>query len=201
MIRRPPRSTLFPYTTLFRSDYKQWWLSWLKYLTITRWRRSECLVNIPRDEVTCRILDKVHYAKFSNAVGSPLKKTTSWNDLCGYVRNFSNYWRGRRRVIWDTGFSGPKLTTLRCRLRWAQPYDICNMGLMGPNLQSAIYASRETKPTTYVILTWRDCKAQPMWLRSQGTHNRDLWFKLQGNSNLQPLHLRLQGNPTSNLFN
>src|SRR5258706_9109079 len=23
MIRRPPRSTLFPYTTLFRSDYKQ----------------------------------------------------------------------------------------------------------------------------------------------------------------------------------
>src|SRR2546422_7789935 len=27
MIRRPPRSTLFPYTTLFRSPYK--WLSWL----------------------------------------------------------------------------------------------------------------------------------------------------------------------------
>src|SRR3712207_8618212 len=25
MIRRPPRSTLFPYTTLFRSD-PQWWL-------------------------------------------------------------------------------------------------------------------------------------------------------------------------------
>src|SRR3712207_7888428 len=26
MIRRPPRSTLFPYTTLFRSDYKTNWL-------------------------------------------------------------------------------------------------------------------------------------------------------------------------------
>src|SRR5258708_26807196 len=25
MIRRPPRSTLFPYTTLFRSHYKQGW--------------------------------------------------------------------------------------------------------------------------------------------------------------------------------
>src|SRR2546430_13376167 len=28
MIRRPPRSTLFPYTTLFRSDYvsfQKWW--------------------------------------------------------------------------------------------------------------------------------------------------------------------------------
>src|SRR2546430_11490571 len=24
MIRRPPRSTLFPYTTLFRSQYKPW---------------------------------------------------------------------------------------------------------------------------------------------------------------------------------
>src|SRR3989449_10257854 len=25
MIRRPPRSTLFPYTTLFRSTHKNWW--------------------------------------------------------------------------------------------------------------------------------------------------------------------------------
>src|SRR2546422_11054007 len=25
MIRRPPRSTLFPYTTLFRSDYFRYW--------------------------------------------------------------------------------------------------------------------------------------------------------------------------------
>src|SRR2546430_7144630 len=24
MIRRPPRSTLFPYTTLFRSDFRRW---------------------------------------------------------------------------------------------------------------------------------------------------------------------------------
>src|SRR3712207_6938034 len=27
MIRRPPRSTLFPYTTLFRSEYFRWWSS------------------------------------------------------------------------------------------------------------------------------------------------------------------------------
>src|SRR5258708_33203099 len=25
MIRRPPRSTLFPYTTLFRSNQRRWW--------------------------------------------------------------------------------------------------------------------------------------------------------------------------------
>src|SRR2546425_3197205 len=33
MIRRPPRSTLFPYTTLFRSD------SWRRFASTCRWRR------------------------------------------------------------------------------------------------------------------------------------------------------------------
>src|SRR2546425_9368575 len=28
MIRRPPRSTLFPYTTLFRSRFRKWWETW-----------------------------------------------------------------------------------------------------------------------------------------------------------------------------
>src|SRR3712207_8156004 len=32
MIRRPPRSTLFPYTTLFRSLYLHHFLSWSQYL-------------------------------------------------------------------------------------------------------------------------------------------------------------------------
>src|SRR5258707_2302444 len=31
MIRRPPRSTLFPYTTLFRSNY--WWPGLSRYVT------------------------------------------------------------------------------------------------------------------------------------------------------------------------
>src|SRR5438309_8073784 len=26
MLRRPPRSTLFPYTTLFRSGHRAWWV-------------------------------------------------------------------------------------------------------------------------------------------------------------------------------
>src|SRR2546426_8456634 len=30
MIRRPPRSTLFPYTTLFRSEYCDWYLEMAK---------------------------------------------------------------------------------------------------------------------------------------------------------------------------
>src|SRR5947207_6656088 len=34
MIRRPPRSTLFPYTTLFRSGRREG--------RVTRWRRARC---------------------------------------------------------------------------------------------------------------------------------------------------------------
>src|SRR2546426_4823609 len=34
MIRRPPRSTLFPYTTLFRS---LWVRGWAKFLAIESW--------------------------------------------------------------------------------------------------------------------------------------------------------------------
>src|SRR5258708_18686508 len=30
MIRRPPRSTLFPYTTLFRSVYGEQWIKFMK---------------------------------------------------------------------------------------------------------------------------------------------------------------------------
>src|SRR2546430_6834284 len=36
MIRRPPRSTLFPYTTLFRSGY---WLGLMLVLVFTYWAR------------------------------------------------------------------------------------------------------------------------------------------------------------------
>src|SRR3712207_8512096 len=48
MIRRPPRSTLFPYTTLFRSPTKKWWPS-----TSKNWWRSKtntrplCFTKLP----------------------------------------------------------------------------------------------------------------------------------------------------------
>src|SRR5258707_11215802 len=38
MIRRPPRSTLFPYTTLFRSSFASRWRTWL--LTVSSERKS-----------------------------------------------------------------------------------------------------------------------------------------------------------------
>src|SRR2546429_6664094 len=39
MIRRPPRSTLFPYTTLFRSDVER--RTWLWFVHKTRRREAE----------------------------------------------------------------------------------------------------------------------------------------------------------------
>src|SRR5260370_31545109 len=49
MIRRPPRSTLFPYTTLFRSD-----------LEITE-RQPVSKLQPPRDLIECRLLrDTIH---------------------------------------------------------------------------------------------------------------------------------------------
>src|SRR5437763_3570007 len=38
MIRRPPRSTLFPYTTLFRSKDRDAYINWI---------RCPCLFNLP----------------------------------------------------------------------------------------------------------------------------------------------------------
>src|SRR2546426_2558098 len=58
MIRRPPRSTLFPYTTLFRSVYTQgvagnwlWWSFLLSgmmtvFLFARLWRRSGLLTDV-----------------------------------------------------------------------------------------------------------------------------------------------------------
>src|SRR2546430_5630327 len=42
MIRRPPRSTLFPYTTLFRSQQQIDWLDWLQ-----RWDAQQDLDRLP----------------------------------------------------------------------------------------------------------------------------------------------------------
>src|SRR5206468_7136718 len=45
MLRRPPRSTLFPYTTLFRSILNRPWRSWSRWFAPTT---SSCAI-IPAD--------------------------------------------------------------------------------------------------------------------------------------------------------
>src|SRR2546421_13106024 len=47
MIRRPPRSTLFPYTTLFRSTLAQQKNGFVRILAVTTARRSGALPEAP----------------------------------------------------------------------------------------------------------------------------------------------------------
>src|SRR2546428_7413324 len=57
MIRRPPRSTLFPYTTLFRSTYD--------YVSVPRGNRFPALVSSRNIEVF-HVLDGTLSFKFAN---------------------------------------------------------------------------------------------------------------------------------------
>src|SRR5256885_10695528 len=81
MIRRPPRSTLFPYTTLFRSDHAEHRSAGLQQ----RNQRPE--QRIPRDE-TLRAVDRVEHpgelpdplgGELLAANGMPDRKSTRLN--------------------------------------------------------------------------------------------------------------------------
>src|SRR5258708_26976300 len=58
MIRRPPRSTLFPYTTLFRSVCTIWReYPWKRAATHRRWRSEEHTSELQSpDHLVCRLL-------------------------------------------------------------------------------------------------------------------------------------------------
>src|SRR5204863_3194343 len=61
MIRRPPRSTLFPYTTLFRSSSGRWaaetLIDCLQKNTLTKQRSEEHTSELQsRRELVCRLL-------------------------------------------------------------------------------------------------------------------------------------------------
>src|SRR5438270_6016229 len=63
MIRRPPRSTLFPYTTLFRSLFLRSWPCTLQASVLAHWRRKAR----PRDRKSTRLNSshsQISYAVF-----------------------------------------------------------------------------------------------------------------------------------------
>src|SRR5256885_16835990 len=62
MIRRPPRSTLFPYTTLFRSSHRS-------ALAVLRVARAEVGAGHPRPEVVLRAPARQHQADVAVVVG------------------------------------------------------------------------------------------------------------------------------------
>src|SRR2546427_3160844 len=67
MIRRPPRSTLFPYTTLFRSDVRQVGAAVDEFIG-ARHRRGKCLhIQIEQDRKSTRLNSshsQISYAVF-----------------------------------------------------------------------------------------------------------------------------------------
>src|SRR5256885_8155201 len=95
MIRRPPRSTLFPYTTLFRScDWQTclrafpWHLEFLFYVPLARlpWRKPSCPSYFPRHR-----LRKVRSEEHTSELQSPCnlvcrllleKKNTHYHIRC-----------------------------------------------------------------------------------------------------------------------
>src|ERR1039458_10567954 len=82
MIRRPPRSTLFPYTTLFRSQIRTFQPCWRRYRFASKGVRSEehtselqslrhlvCRLLLEKKNTNTSSLSHVHYVK---ACGEPV---------------------------------------------------------------------------------------------------------------------------------
>src|SRR5256886_17239365 len=73
MIRRPPRSTLFPYTTLFRSAFRE---------LVRRYERPlfSLLYRMVRDRALAEDLAQETFIKVLNGIGSynPQFKFSSW---------------------------------------------------------------------------------------------------------------------------
>src|SRR3712207_9017592 len=79
MIRRPPRSTLFPYTTLFRSDQRRARTKRRRLLPETRERRRQARCDRPVHEVQPIIVFNVGPTGSITSVVSPDRKSTRLN--------------------------------------------------------------------------------------------------------------------------
>src|SRR5689334_23522722 len=92
MIRRPPRSTLFPYTTLFRSLQRKKQLSALKYRTKREEFELIILKMLSTDRKSTRLNSS--HSSISYAVFCLKKKKISRGERTGLAREASR-WAGR----------------------------------------------------------------------------------------------------------
>ena len=146
MIRRPPRSTLFPYTTLFRSDgvegnviYMYWipsgeerrvfsptnnkffneydlWGGSIIYTTTDCTGGSPCTDAIYRYDVATKDTSKILSSK-SESIHSP----GIWGDRVSYIAGVE----GREQVfVYDLGTKlTRKITSVNSEKRWTALYD------------------------------------------------------------------------------
>src|SRR5256885_17131114 len=95
MIRRPPRSTLFPYTTLFRSDCSrtQWKGSYSGPLTtVVRWELAPQTVNSlhpsgPKKSGTGTLV-RVRQEGFAGNVANATGHGEGWKRVLGWLEAF-----------------------------------------------------------------------------------------------------------------
>src|SRR2546422_7864545 len=79
MIRRPPRSTLFPYTTLFRSVYHRHEHSALQTTPLLRWQRD---IEQVRQLPPATDLRRLFFHRVDRLVD---RKSTRLNSSHGYI--------------------------------------------------------------------------------------------------------------------
>src|SRR5204862_5179309 len=94
MIRRPPRSTLFPYTTLFRSRVvaspRVPVSPWVKSMIPTRWRSEEHTSELQsRRDLVCRLLlekkKKIETIRDAESTMRLEKRVTKFCKFCDTV--------------------------------------------------------------------------------------------------------------------
>src|SRR2546422_2427857 len=78
MIRRPPRSTLFPYTTLFRSHVRG-----VRELDLRGARRGQCLRATPAPPGRPPAVPRPGLSRYAGAVQD--RKSTRLNSSHGYI--------------------------------------------------------------------------------------------------------------------
>src|SRR4051794_41679026 len=107
MIRRPPRSTLFPYTTLFRSYFKAPWMP-----DRTEANPNELNQDDARYGFRCCHLKNIWTAPLPPETELPRQMTTSTTsiDIMGLQAAYANLHRSEER------FSRNAETDLVCRL-------------------------------------------------------------------------------------
>src|SRR2546429_6025957 len=84
MIRRPPRSTLFPYTTLFRSVRPHWQPAQHRGRT-DRWQALRCRCLDARDPALERGVTRSRTSRRSRAGSRADRKSTRLNSSHGYI--------------------------------------------------------------------------------------------------------------------
>src|SRR2546430_13264420 len=89
MIRRPPRSTLFPYTTLFRSLFVHWAIYFMYFLVIfaivvSVWRSEEHTSELQsQSNIVCRLLLEKKKIRRSSASPTPTDRQSPISTMPG----------------------------------------------------------------------------------------------------------------------